>query len=495
MNNHQYSYAELPAALPFLITPIIWGLAANLTGAALLLTIAAIGATVLIFDLKLGAMPVKKNLWLILPAVYFLVRGWRGNSYLWEQALSIGVCLLYNIFITANLNDKQKNLCLWAILGGGWLAACVAAGVRILEPSGRVDTVAMPNWNILAFHLTMLVPLALEKFFAAAAREERIAPGVMLATFLAAILWHQAIGSLIILCFVLIILLPKIMPGVTPAQTKRPRLIFLILGFALLVATIWANPKTITDRLHWQKTALAIFSDHWLWGSASEGGFLQLYPLYKQKDAAVINSRWAHNIFLQWAADWGLAGLLVLAFSFMAIKKRLKDPPPSLYALAGIVLMAGLWESSLDALPNLFACLGIICCCTQTTNAEKKLFPLVKSAVCALFLTITATSLQIALARYYAIRGALWLAAITLIPDAWQQGRHYLYRSLRWDHKNHYTWFDVARVEFAARDLNLLSFNKALVAQHKACRLSVGYLPYLRDLKLMRVIEAKKIQP
>ncbi|MDQ3249771.1 MAG: O-antigen ligase family protein, partial [Chloroflexota bacterium] len=142
-------------------------------------------------------------------------------------------------------------------------------------------------------------------------------------------------------------------------------LIMLMIGaLSLLFWERLTNLTSISQRwIIWQ-TTFRLWQDYWWWG-VGPGGFFWRYPAYLTQSTVEPNLHHPHNLWLEFATGWGVAGLLWLGvFLFIGIRsfRQLicQKPDDQSWLKIGIAaaLTAALAHAQVDAftaLPDLAA--------------------------------------------------------------------------------------------------------------------------------------------
>lgn len=178
----------------------------------------------------------------------------------------------------------------------------------------------------------------------------------------------------------LIALRPTILPAVLRRVRRLPRMAW-IGGLLAAAALAWvlaprlSNRASVDERLAVWTLTLAIWRDHW-WTGTGPGGFYWRFPAYLPVDSSLDpNLRHPHMIWLEMAAQGGLAGLAWLLWALAASVhwlwvQRARLTWPQIGLVAG--LAAGLAHAQVDAfltLPDLaawnWAAIALILACDK----------------------------------------------------------------------------------------------------------------------------------
>jgi putative inorganic carbon (HCO3(-)) transporter len=237
-----------------------------------------------------------------------------------------------------------------------WVAGGVAAAAWALAASSRngfmLASTSVLNPNTLGTTLAVAVVLGLALMLGGAPGRRRVWAGGMLvlATALVATLaraaWVAAAAGVVTLMLI----------GGARARAA------LALGCVLLIAVGWAalpraytlnnEVRSITSleanryRLFLWRAAPRILADYPILGSGY-GTFPYVYPRYRSENAPEPNAPFAHNIFLNFAAETGVLGLVAFvslcgAGLFSSWRWFVRSPPGSPDRTAATAVLAAL---------------------------------------------------------------------------------------------------------------------------------------------------------
>jgi O-antigen ligase len=210
-------------------------------------------------------------------------------------------------------NKNKENVFLVLLFLGLWVSFLVLirffTGVDIEEQS------AFLNINIVSGFLLLVYPLALgfvEKnkypaFFLFAALV--IVFSIMITQSRAAIVLSYAVTAFYFMRL---------------GKNKNFRIFFIIVSTAAAVGIVYAfymktGWNSFSERFVWWKTAWLMFKDNPVFG-AGFGNYGALFLYYRPE--YVLNTLFAHNIFLQILAETGIVGIISFAAAFYFMAKN-----------------------------------------------------------------------------------------------------------------------------------------------------------------------------
>lgn len=474
---------DLWAVIPLALSPLIYGLAPNIFGPFLLLLSWMVACSIILPAPWRKIGPTGFLICLVALSVYFIHLNQALTSQGRESSLAILAALWYvfSLLIYSRKNpQKMERLVSWAILAGAYFVGCVALGILLLLPRAKFWNLLLGNSNILGAYCALTLSLAaVDCWRRPRGKESLLYLPVMILSFLM-MSFSSSLGPWMALLITSAYFLWRY------TKTKLP-----VVGSIVLIIFVAAclkflsHSKSFVNRIAWQQAALSISYDHLLTGAALEGGFANLFPLYRPGFAQE-GSRWTHNAYLEILSNWGLIGAGLLAAAMTALFKRTTRPwSLRLQWIWLFTAVIAFFESSLLLFPLLLIPLSLTA--TQTSSEEPKAgWPsglIYWGAACFL----AAQIIPLALGRAYLLKSGLWLNALTIMPEQWNKAKTALHSSLRWDWSNADTWMDLARLENAlSRDWPLRQ-GYALAAARQSLMLE----PYTKRswaaLKTLRV--------
>jgi O-antigen ligase len=263
------------------------------------------------------------------------------------------------IFAFAGLSlsgSDLKKVFLAPILSGFLLAVIMLTRTALYRLGVSGDQAAFTesilNLNVLAGYLLLVFPLSFTQW-EDNSRAGKIITGVLFLSIAAAgsrSAFLLALAALAVYAY--------------PRMQNRRKALALLLSAAAASAVILAFNRgslilSLNDRLLWWRSALAMFFDNPFTG-VGWGNFSDLYLAYRP--AQGLNSSYAHNIFLQTAAETGLIGALGLAallfnfFTYKGTEAREDGVRPPLALAAGAFTLYNFFDYSffIPALMYLF---------------------------------------------------------------------------------------------------------------------------------------------
>jgi hypothetical protein len=250
-----------------------------------------------------------------IPFLSALGSRWRGTALLATAELAVGAPIAFRAVVLASLRlplFARKFLSAWA--AGGTVAALLSIAAIGMTPYGRTQTFHLgPN----AFGTTMAVALVMVLGFSLEGPKRRrllwmaaavVVTGALILTWSRGA-WLGALVGVIVLA----------------AVSSTRRLGWRLLVLALLIAAVlpflvaqWEaqaptrvseNPEDPNSRLTTWGVALRIVTDHPILGTGLNT-FGLAYRRYKPPARRLGAPPHAHNIFLNFAAETGLVGLV-----------------------------------------------------------------------------------------------------------------------------------------------------------------------------------------
>ncbi len=304
---------------------------------------------------------------LLLAALYlgavFLTKGGLESR---AQAL-IMLVLLSGYFLAANLlNTPEKiNRAINLLLFGGTTVSTIGliqqlsghAIANWLDSSayayiaGRITSV-FENPNVLAVYLVLLFPLTVSRLLQRGGVGGRIGSALMMAIFLAAIVytWSRGawIGVILSLALFIFLLNPVTLYALIPMLIAFP--IFLhyapsAIGIRFSSITSLAD-TSVSYRLGIWQGSFAMIGDHILSGiGVGTAAFSALYPLYAP--AGMEAAPHAHNLLLQLFCEFGIIGpvvfLLFVAFFFQCFLSHRHEETQDDFRLLGLGIGCGVF--------------------------------------------------------------------------------------------------------------------------------------------------------
>jgi len=154
-----------------------------------------------------------------------------------------------------------------------------------------------------------------------------------------ALIFTKSMGVWLCLLFSLIILFLTY----TPLRQRKLIITFSLVFIALIITFIvinrWErlmnleNPQnSITQRLSYWRTAIAMIKDHPIVGVGS-GNFQEVFLKYKTGMST--DTRYAHNIFLHQWAETGMLGIIALLYLIMLFLKKIKLENKNIFIFLG----------------------------------------------------------------------------------------------------------------------------------------------------------------
>lgn len=467
-----YSASDVFAVLPFFLTAVLYGLAPSLSGPFLIFILGAASY------LLRGPRVSGGIFWPVLPwAAAAFTLGLNANSNNSELGKGIAAALCF-FAVLSGYPVRFKEILPIVLTAGAGFCAALSLVSRIFFPGTEINDLALRNPNILAMHLALLMPYIAHCWRSSDLKGERIFYGLVLIIASAAIFQAGAAGVLVSLLFAAAFF--------WKTDFLKKGALFCA-AFFLLFAKFYLSPQTFLARWSWAKAAFSMFMDYpWL-GSASKGGFMGLYPLYRGTFNPLENTLYAHNVYLEILAQWGLLGGAALLIAIFYLKDRLPRPMPGWLKFSLLfAALHGFWDSALLLLPNFMALCGLIL--AVMTSADSRIekswkTPAASFAGAAFALILCSASLSLSISRYSLFRAARWM-------DGWvgtdiREFHAHQRRSIRWDAGNPDAWSDRGRWIFMNSKPNSPGIAFALAAEKKARDLEGAKRSHWYNLKIL----------
>lgn len=269
----------------------------------------------------------------ILPAVLLIVSGcisYAGADYqinVRDNILVLASALMAGFHITFLSIDVRKKLFIVPVFVGLWLSMIVLSRFISVPHdffAGNVsfyEGIAL-NVNVIAGFLVLVYPLL---FLLIKDSEKNISKVyiVMVVMFLMAIFITKARVAILGSLFITLIFLFE------HRQKTYAKICMALIALTLIGAISYVsvlknyNGNSIAERIIWWKTAYLIFKDNVFFGGGL-GNFSVLFKSFRPE--FVLNTLYAHNIFMQFLADIGIIGLLSFVWLvFLFYKKVLYE--------------------------------------------------------------------------------------------------------------------------------------------------------------------------
>ena len=303
-------------------------------------------------DFRFRHLPfdVPAALFVLISGASVMVSPDRGFSfYNWYNL--VGVYILTYLLIGQNVRTVKQ--CRQVLLAIGAAAIVVAVygfyqflfGIDI-SAMKWVDGEAFPelrkrvfstweNPNILAGYLDVIICLAFGLFVKAGSRQKRIVLGLLLLAMTACLAMTYARGALLVIAVIFVIY------GML--KDWRVLLACVVIGGALLLAdpvlyerltSVFTKVDTSSEmRLAFWESTIAMIQDHPFLG-IGWGSYWMVYPEYDfYLQGADIRIVHAHNLYLNYAAEIGVAGALSFLWFFFgsmitALRQKFLPPAP-----------------------------------------------------------------------------------------------------------------------------------------------------------------------
>jgi hypothetical protein len=268
-------------------------------------------------------------MWLVFLGWSAITATWalRTDFALHELATPISLVLLYLAAVSWPITDKQLRWLSRVTIAGGCVASWMviylfSSGVSYLAWTSRASlAVAGRETNPDRFAAELLLPLALATAELLSDRNWRgkILAGVASASICYTILITMSRASLVAIAAMLVVF--AIRTGVNRRMLLAGSVFVCLVG--LMPATFFARIQNMISsggdgRLDIWKAGLSVWRRYWLFGA----GFAN-FPIAYQDFAGVAPvfhgyNRGSHNTYLQTAAELGIIGTLLLAYTLYA---------------------------------------------------------------------------------------------------------------------------------------------------------------------------------
>jgi O-antigen ligase len=235
--------------------------------------------------------------------------------------------LMAGFHITFLSIDVRKKLFVVPIFVGLWLSMIILSRFISVPQdffAGNVsfyEGIAL-NVNVIAGFLVLVYPLL---FLLIRDSEKTISKVfiVMAVVFLLAIFITKARVAIVASLIITLIFLFEHKQK-TYAKICISLIVLILVGVIAYVSLLKNyNGNSITERIIWWKTAYLIFKDNMFFGCGL-GNFSVLFKAFRPE--FVLNTSYAHNIFMQFLADIGIIGLVsFLWLVFVFYKKVLYE--------------------------------------------------------------------------------------------------------------------------------------------------------------------------
>lgn len=269
----------------------------------------------------------------VLPAILLVIVGcisYIGADYqinVRDNILVLVSALMAGFHITFLSIDTRKKLFAVPVFVGLWLSMIVLSRFISVPQdffAGNVsfyEGIAL-NVNVIAGFLVLVYPLL---FLLIKYSEKNISKVyiVMVIVFLMAIFITKARVAILASLFITLIFLFEHKQK-TYAKICMALIVLMLIGAIAYVSVLKNyNGNSIAERIIWWKTAYLIFKDNIFFGGGL-GNFSVLFKTFRPE--FVLNTLYAHNIFMQFLADIGIAGLIsFLWLVFLFYKKVLYE--------------------------------------------------------------------------------------------------------------------------------------------------------------------------
>ncbi len=295
------------------------------------------------FDVPVG-------LFILLSALSILVSPDRAFSfYNWYNL--VGVYVLTYFVVGQNLREKQQVKELLVVVGAAAVFVLLYGFYQFLfgidiSAMKWVDGDAFPelrkrvfstweNPNILAGYLDIIICLAFGLFVKAGTKQKRIVLGVLLAAAAACLAMTYARGACLVIAVIFAVY------GML--KDWRVLLVCAVVGVGLLLAdpvlyerltSVFTKVDTSSEmRLAFWESTIAMIQDHPFMG-IGWGAYWMVYPEYDfYLQGADIRIVHAHNLYLNYAAEIGIPGMLAFMWLFLgslvlALRQNFLPPKP-----------------------------------------------------------------------------------------------------------------------------------------------------------------------
>lgn len=464
----------------------VYGLAPQFTGSLGMIFLVLTSLLIFLSMERLPMPPVALSGFAVALGLCLAVFSCGGTSFVWEKGLglaAVGVYALALIFRSGRERGFGEKI-RFAVLTGAWVTAAIALGSRLFFARSGLQDLAMGNPNVLGFHLSCAFPIAAYQRLRSGDRSEKYFYAFIMAALAAALIVSRSWGA----CFTGFL-------AVALLFGKR-RWIYPVLGAGLAIVALKAfrNPESLSHRFEWQRAGAAMFFDSPLWGTAMEGGYGALYPIYRSPDVP-LRSNYSHNMYIEFLSHWGLIGASLLLGAAYSLWKQWPRPlPADCQAVFAVILLSGFYDSSVFLLPNAAAVTALALSYRRADIRGPALsFGAGPMKVALVFAAAAALALagELFMARYHLLRGGLWLSLVESSPAVWAEVRRSLARSLRWDLRNQTVWDDLAHLEFTLSREAPARLPRAFWAERRAAALEPWRKEYWRTLNHWSRLEAK----
>ncbi|BAL82746.1 hypothetical protein SELR_10380 [Selenomonas ruminantium subsp. lactilytica TAM6421] len=295
------------------------------------------------FDVPLG-------LFVLLSALSILVSPDRAFSfYNWYNL--VGVYVLTYFVVGQNLRSRQQVKELLVVMGAAAVLVLLYGFYQFLfgidiSAMKWVDGDAFPelrkrvfstweNPNILAGYLDIIICLAFGLFIKAGTKQKRIVLGALLAASAACLAMTYARGACLVIAAIFVVY------GML--KDWRVLLVCAVVGIGLLLAdpvlyerltSVFTKVDTSSEmRLAFWESTIAMIQDHPFLG-IGWGAYWKVYPEYdfylQGADVLIVH---AHNMYLNYAAEIGIPGMLSFMWLFfgslwLALQQRFLPAEP-----------------------------------------------------------------------------------------------------------------------------------------------------------------------
>lgn len=223
----------------------------------------------------------------------------------------LNASIAFFIMIYANLKNKE-NILLTFVFLGLWISFLLF--IRFFTGADYGDPMLL-NINVLSGFLLLVYPLTLG--FVEKNKSPLVFIVIAFVIFFAVILTNSR--TVIVLAYA-----ATAFYFLKLKNNKNFKIFFVIVSAVMVAGIVYAfymkaGWNSFSGRFIWWKTALLMFKDSPLSGIGF-GNYGALFTYYRPEP--VLNTLFAHNIFLQIAAETGIAGILCFASAFYIVIKN-----------------------------------------------------------------------------------------------------------------------------------------------------------------------------
>ena len=290
-------------------------------------------------------------LFVLLSGLSILVSPDKGFSfYNWYNL--VGVYVLTYFVVGQNLRSVQRVKELLLVTG---MAAVFVIGYGFYQFAFGIDISAMKwvdgeafpelrkrvfstweNPNILAGYLDMLICLVFGMFIKSGTKQKRIVLGILLAAAAACLAMTYARGACLVIA--LIFALYGMFKDWRVLAACTAVAVLLLVADPMLyerLSSVFTKVDTSSEmRLAFWESTIAMIQDHPFLG-IGWGAYWMVYPEYdfylQGADVLIVH---AHNMYLNYAAEIGVPGMLAFMWLFfgsllLALRQNFLPPPPA----------------------------------------------------------------------------------------------------------------------------------------------------------------------